>query len=117
MNSFSHFIEDCNSLHFYPTREQLEQLQDFFELMIAYNKKVNLTAITDFEEVCKLHFLDSLFPFIGMESILPVPKLTCEKIIDMGTGAGFPGIPLKIFFPERRFTPMDFFQKETHLFG
>ena len=86
---------------------QLQQFQDFYELLIEKNKVMNLTAITEEEEVIDKHFIDSL---------------TCKRVIDMnqvrfvidiGTGAGFPGIPLKIAYPEIEFVLLDSLNKRV----
>lgn len=71
---------------------QYQQFFDYYELLIEKNKMMNLTAITELNEVIYKHFIDSL-------SLVKVIKLTDEKVLDLGTGAGFPGIPLKIVFP------------------
>ncbi len=71
---------------------QTAQFSRYYELLIEYNQKINLTAITDETEVYLKHFYDSLLPAL----VFPLPK----KLGDVGAGAGFPSIPLKIVYPE-----------------
>lgn len=88
--------------------KQLSQFYQYYELLIEWNEKINLTAITDFDEVIKKHFLDSL-------SIGRMMKQDCAaSILDIGTGAGFPGIPIKIAFPETEVTLMDSLNKRIN---
>ena len=83
---------------------QLDQLIRFYEMLVEKNKVMNLTAITDFEEVAVKHFADSLV-------IDRVIDLKSQKVIDVGTGAGFPGIPLKILYPDIKVTVLDTLNK------
>ena len=78
---------------------QLEQFRIYFEELITWNKRVNLTAITNFEEVQIKHFLDSLTVTLALK---PSASDKGLSVIDVGSGAGLPGIPLKILFFEMR---------------
>lgn len=85
--------------------EQLEKFDDFYKLLIEKNKVMNLTAITEYEEVINKHFVDSI-------SINTFDKFSSsKKIIDIGTGAGFPGIPINIAFPDKKIVLMDSLNK------
>ena len=88
--------------------KQLSQFQKYYEMLIEWNEKINLTAITDFDEVLKKHFLDSIA--IGRL----FSQDTEASVLDIGTGAGFPGIPIKIAFPDTKVTLMDSLNKRVN---
>jgi 16S rRNA (guanine527-N7)-methyltransferase len=88
------------------TKEQLQQFEKYMELLKDWNKKINLTAIEDDREIIIKHFIDSL-------SVLPYIKDEKQKLIDIGTGAGFPGIPLKIANKALEVTLLDSLEKRV----
>lgn len=104
-------IEKAAEFHIELSAKQMNQFQTYYEMLIETNKVMNLTAITELDEVITKHFLDSLalakvYPDISN----PDNKL---KVLDLGTGAGFPGIPLKIAFPHLQVILMDSLNKRV----
>mgnify|MGYP004686378451 FL=1 len=99
------FIQEINKLGIQLTDEQLHQLDKYYQLLIEWNKVMNLTGITEEKEVYLKHFYDSL-------TIAKVIDLTKEKsLCDVGSGAGFPGMVLKIVFPNLKVTLVDSLNK------
>ncbi len=90
------------------TDKQLDQFALYYQLLVEKNKVMNLTAITDEREVYIKHFHDSL----TISQAINIEEVT--SVIDVGTGAGFPGIPLKIAFPHLQLTLLDSLQKRVH---
>ena len=97
--------EGCRGWNLSLTARQEEQLLLYYEKLVETNKVMNLTAITEFDDVVVKHFLDSL----SIAAYLPMEKVS--SMIDVGTGAGFPGIPLKIMFPQMSLCLLDSLMK------
>lgn len=102
------FIDEVKKLNIDLTENMLEQLNRYYELLVEWNEKINLTAITEENEVYLKHFYDSL-------TLCKVIDLNAEEsLCDIGTGAGFPGIVLKICFPHLKLTLVDALNKRIN---
>ena len=99
------FIEEIHKLGIEVTEEKLNKLDKYYDLLIEWNEKINLTAITKKEDVYLKHFYDSLTLIKGYDLTKKI------KVCDVGTGAGFPGIVLKIFFDNLDITLVDALNK------
>ncbi|MEZ4708912.1 MAG: 16S rRNA (guanine(527)-N(7))-methyltransferase RsmG [Caldilineaceae bacterium] len=91
------------------SEEQITQFESYYHALAEWNQKFNLTSITEYTEVQTKHFLDSLaaLPLIAEELHLTLPLSTPLDVIDVGSGAGFPGVPLKIAAPTFQLTLLD----------
>lgn len=102
------FLEELKKINIELTKEQKSQLEKFYQLLIEWNKKINLTRITDKEDVYLKHFYDSL----TIAKVIDLSKI--DTLCDVGTGAGFPGIVLKIVYPNLKITLVDSLQKRIN---
>ena len=99
------FIEELKLINVSLTQNQLDQLNEYYNLLIEYNKVMNLTGITEYEEVYLKHFYDSL----TLAKVIDLNSI--NSLCDIGTGAGFPGLVLKIVFPNLKITLLDSLNK------
>ncbi len=97
--------QGCEDVEIMLTDTQKKQFLKYYEILVEWNKVMNLTAITEFSEVLVKHFVDSL----SIAKAVDMSKV--QSVIDVGTGAGFPGIPLKIAFPHLQITLLDSLKK------
>lgn len=103
--NLDNFILECNKLGINLTNEQINNLNRYYELLVEYNKVMNLTGITEKEEVYLKHFYDSL------TIVKEINLYDEDSLCDIGTGAGFPGLVLKIVFPNLKVTLLDSLNK------
>lgn len=102
------FIFELNKIGINPTKGQLELLKKYYSLLIEWNEKINLTALTEEKEVYLKHFYDSL----TMNKVIDLNKV--DSLCDIGSGAGFPGMVIKIMFPNIKVTLVDSLNKRVN---
>ena len=107
MNQYdtSQFEKDLEVLGIKLNEKQIKQFLTYYEMLVEWNSFMNLTAITEFEDVMKKHFIDSISLIKAYDISKPV------NVIDVGTGAGFPGLALKIAYPNLKITLLDSLNK------
>ena len=98
------FIREAEEMGIAVSGEQAAQFDRYADMLVDWNERVNLTRITEPQAICRGHFLDSIQP-------VRFTELAGRSLIDIGTGAGFPGIPLKIMVPELSLTLLDALEK------
>ena len=102
------FEEKLSQIGITLSDKQKEQFDKFYELLVEWNKVMNLTGITEYEEVNEKHFVDSL------SIVKAIDMNQVHSLVDIGTGAGFPGIPLKIAFPHIKVVLLDSLNKRIN---
>lgn len=105
MSDFEYIIEAFGAAGIEIDAEKAKKLAELSEFMVEYNRNVNLTAITDFKEIVEKHFIDSILPFTSLKIA------ENSSFIDVGTGAGFPSLPLLIWRDDLKGTLCDSLQK------
>lgn len=108
-----YIYEQFKKINIELNEKQINQFYHYFEMIVEKNKVVNLTAITEYEDVVIKHFVDSVLvsQIDGIRNLLEVNENSEVQLIDIGTGAGFPGIPLKIVYPNISITLLDSLNK------
>lgn len=106
--NINEFNEELKKIGLTLSAYQLDKLDKFYKLLVEWNQKINLTRIIDKEDVYLKHFYDSL----TINKVIDLNKV--ETLCDVGTGAGFPGIVLKIFYPHLKITLVDSLQKRVN---
>jgi 16S rRNA (guanine527-N7)-methyltransferase len=104
-------VEGTRQLSLPLSEHQLQQFQTYYEQLLEWNRRVNLTGITDYQEVQVKHFLDSLTITLVLQG--PAWVSSSFDLLDIGTGAGMPGIPLKLVYPGARLVLLDSIAKKT----
>lgn len=108
MERIEFIISEFQKCNIELSQDKADKLLKLYEFLVEYNQNVNLTAITDFEEVVVKHFIDSVLPF----SMIDIKENS--GFIDVGTGAGFPSIPLMIVRPDLKGTLLEALNKDVY---
>ncbi len=98
------FEESVSNIGITLTQKQKQQFEIYYETLVEWNNKMNLTTIIEKDDVYKKHFFDSI-------CLIKAQKITNQTLLDVGSGAGFPSIPLKIIYPELKITIIDALKK------
>ncbi len=99
------FVQDCENLGITLSEKQIKQFIRYYEMLVEWNQIMNLTAITEYDDVMKKHFIDSI------SLVKAYDVNSSAKVLDVGTGAGFPGLALKIAYPSLKVTLLDSLNK------